>query len=127
MKKTIILFLSLPIMLACSNNTEKPKEAPVSNTPATPGSENKDYDKGLALIGKSDCLTCHKVDEKLIGPPYREVAKKYASLPHAVDTLAAKVVRGGSGNWGAVPMAAHPQINMDDAKQMVKYILLLNN
>jgi cytochrome c len=80
----------------------------------------------LELIAKSDCLTCHKVDEKLTGPSYREVANKYASqAPGIIPTLAEKIVKGGSGNWGEVPMLPHPTVSQADAEKMVKYILLL--
>ena len=90
-------------------------------------SKNPDYQKGLELISKSNCLTCHKVEETSTGPAYRDVANKYAGKADALDTLSAKVIKGGSGNWGAVPMLAHPELSVDDAKQMVKYILLLKN
>jgi cytochrome c len=89
-------------------------------------SKNPVYKKGLALIAKSDCLTCHKVDEKLVGPSYREVAEKYAGAPNDVVTaLASKIIKGGVGNWGNVPMLPHPAISQEDAETMVRYILLL--
>lgn len=88
---------------------------------------NPDYTAGLALIGKSDCLTCHKVTEKLIGPAYKEVAVKYAGVDTAVAYLSHKIIAGGQGVWGTVPMTAHPAISQADAEQMVKYILLLKD
>lgn len=89
-------------------------------------SKNPVYKKGLALIAKSDCLTCHKVDEKLVGPSYRQVAEKYADAPNDVITaLANKIIKGGVGNWGNVPMLPHPAISQEDAETMVRYILLL--
>ena len=80
---------------------------------------------GGKLIVKSDCLTCHKIDTKVIGPSYADVAAKYPAPDANIDTLANKVIKGGSGHWGAVAMAGHPQISMDDAKTIVKYILTL--
>jgi cytochrome c len=80
---------------------------------------------GAQLIAKSDCSTCHKEQEKLIGPAFVDVAKKYTSSAAVVDTLANKIIKGGSGNWGTVPMGAHPSISMDDARSIVKYILSL--
>jgi cytochrome c len=77
------------------------------------------------LIAQSDCLTCHKVEDKLVGPAYREVANKYAGQPGAVDSLASKIIHGGAGNWGQVPMTPHPQLSKEDAQTMVKYILSL--
>ena len=80
---------------------------------------------GAQLIAKSDCQTCHKEQEKLVGPAFVDVAKKYTSSDAVVDTLANKIINGGSGNWGTVPMAPHAAISMDDARSMVKYILSL--
>ena len=86
-------------------------------TPSSPGAQ---------LIAKYDCLGCHKEHEKLIGPAYADVADKYKSAPAGiVDTLANKVINGGKGNWGDVPMSGHPSISVDDARSMVKYILSL--
>src|ERR1700743_3421052 len=80
---------------------------------------------GAQLIAKSDCSTCHKEQEKLIGPAFVDVAKKYTSSDAVIDTLASKIINGGSGNWGTVPMSAHASITKDDARTMVKYILSL--
>ena len=78
-------------------------------------------------MGKSDCLTCHKIDDKLIGPSYKEIANKYAGAPNDVVTaLARTIIQGGSGNWGNVPMTPHPSISQEDAETMVRYILTLN-
>ena len=79
---------------------------------------------GAQLIAKFDCLTCHKEQQKIVGPAYADVAAKYQSGGDAiVDTLANKVIKGGSGHWGTTPMTPHPAVSMDDAKTMVKYIL----
>ncbi len=78
---------------------------------------------GAQLIAKSDCSTCHKEQEKLIGPAFVDVAEKYSSSD--VDTLADKIIKGGSGHWGTVPMSPHAAITADDARTMVKYILSL--
>ena len=79
----------------------------------------------MELIAKSDCLTCHKVGEKLIGPSYKDVAAKYESNDENIAMLAGKIIKGGQGVWGQIPMTAHQQLSEADAKQMVKYILLL--
>jgi cytochrome c len=94
---------------------------------ATDVTANPDYKAGLALIGKSNCLTCHKVSEKLIGPAYKEVAAKYAGSDTAIAYLSKKIIVGGSGVWGTVPMTPHPELSQADAEQMVKYILLLKD
>jgi len=109
-----------------SNNTNQPATPPAasSNNNAAPagGSEKE---KAIELIAASDCLTCHKIDEKLVGPAYRDVAKKYSNDEQTKKQLAQKVINGGSGVWGEVPMAAHPQISEADAETMVSYILSL--
>ena len=87
--------------------------------------DNPDYDAGLNLAAKSDCFTCHKLREKLVGPAWGDVAKKYASTPENINMLSDKVIKGGQGVWGPVPMAAHPALAKADAEKMVKYILLL--
>lgn len=94
---------------ASHNGTEK-----AAGTPSSAGAQ---------LIAKSDCGTCHKEQEKLIGPAFIDVAKKYSSSD--VDSLANKVIKGGSGHWGTVPMSPHPTISEADAKSMVNYILSL--
>jgi cytochrome c len=80
---------------------------------------------GKALIEKSDCKSCHIIDQKSAGPSYKDVAGKYKGQTGAVDLLAAKIVKGGAGVWGTTEMAAHPQIAVEDAKKMVEYILSL--
>ena len=61
-----------------------------------------------ALAKSKNCMACHAVDKKLVGPAYKDVAKKYAGDAKAVDALAAKIIKGGSGVWGAIPMPANP-------------------
>jgi len=75
------------------------------------------------LAKKNNCLACHAVDKKLVGPAYQDVAKKYAGDKAAADKLAAKVMKGGSGVWGAIPMPANPQVNDAEAKKLVAWIL----
>jgi cytochrome c len=122
MKKYLFIISVVAILDACGgSDSGSKKEKPVSDI-----TENPDYKAGLALITKSDCLTCHKVDETLTGPPYREVAKKYADMPDTIIThLAKKIISGGTGVWGEIVMLPHPAISQEDAEKMVKYILLL--
>lgn len=77
------------------------------------------------LAQKKNCMACHAVDKKLVGPSYKDVAAKYAGQKDAVDKLAQKVLKGGSGAWGAVPMPANPQVTEAEAKQLVQWILTL--
>jgi cytochrome c len=75
------------------------------------------------LAQKKNCMACHAVDKKVLGPAYKDVAAKYAGQKDAVDKLAAKVVKGGTGVWGNIPMPANPQVNDAEAKQLVQWIL----
>jgi cytochrome c len=79
----------------------------------------------LELAQAKNCTACHAVDKKLVGPAYKDVAAKYAGQKDAVDKLVAKVIKGGSGVWGPVPMPANPQVNEADAKKLVTWILTL--
>ncbi len=76
-----------------------------------------------ALAKSKNCMACHAVDKKLVGPSYKDVAKKYAGDAKAVDALAAKIIKGGSGVWGAIPMPANPQVNEADAKKLAGWVL----
>ena len=130
MKKVLFILTTAIIVMACGGgSTEAGKEvAATATTAATTGnalSDNPDYQKGLALVAGSDCLTCHKTSEKNIGPAYKDVAAKYENTEENVKMLASKIIKGGSGNWGAIPMTPHPQLKEEDVEQMVKYILLL--
>lgn len=78
---------------------------------------------GGEIMKKYDCLSCHQVKRKVVGPPFVDIAKKYKGDKAAVATLVKKVKDGGSGNWGPVPMAAHPTVPDDDILAMVKYVL----
>ena len=77
------------------------------------------------LAQKKNCMACHAVDKKLVGPAYKDVAAKYAGQKDAVDKLAEKVMKGGSGVWGPVPMPANPQVTAAEARQLVQWVLTL--
>lgn len=130
MKRIFISAMALCFLIACGGSgskDEKKEDKKEVSGETTDVTSNPDYQKGLAILAKYDCLTCHKVDEMLTGPPYREVANKYAGADTAVAYLAAKIINGGSGVWGNTPMVPHPGISKEDAEAMAKYILLLKN
>jgi len=76
-----------------------------------------------ALAKSKNCMACHAVDKKLVGPAYKDIAKKYAGDAKAVDLLAGKIQKGGSGVWGAIPMPANPQVNDADAKKLAAWVM----
>ena len=77
----------------------------------------------LALATSKNCMACHAVDKKLVGPSYKDVAAKYKADKSAVDKLAAKIIKGGSGAWGAVPMPANPQVSEVEAKKLAAWVM----
>ena len=82
---------------------------------------------GENLINDSDCKACHSLDKKSVGPSFTQISEKYKGDRGAPDRLAQKIIAGGSGVWGEVAMSAHPQLPLEDAKEMVTYILGLAN
>jgi cytochrome c len=76
-----------------------------------------------ALATSKNCMACHAVDKKLVGPSFKDIAKKYAADKTAADKLAAKIIKGGSGVWGPIPMPANPQVSEADAKKLADWSL----
>jgi cytochrome c len=76
-----------------------------------------------ALAKANNCMACHAVDKKLVGPSYKDISKKYAGNAAAVAQLATKIQKGGSGVWGAIPMPANPKVNDADAKALAQWVL----
>jgi cytochrome c len=132
MKRIFITAIVIASLVACNSNSDGSKDAATETKEEKKAevsiTDNPDYQAGLDLIVKSDCLTCHKPTEKLTGPSYQDVANKYASqAPAIIPQLAEKIIKGGSGVWGQVPMLPHANISQADAETMVKYILLLKS
>ena len=76
-----------------------------------------------ALATSKNCMACHAMDKKLVGPSYKEVSAKYAGQKDAVDKLAVKIQKGGSGVWGPVPMPANTQVTEADAKKLAAWVM----
>jgi cytochrome c len=76
-----------------------------------------------ALAQSKNCMACHAVDKKVVGPSFKDVAAKYAGQKDAAAKLATKVMKGGGGVWGPVPMPANPQVNEAEAKKLVAWVL----
>lgn len=129
MKKILFVSAVSLMALACGSGGDKKAEsAPASETqaPAASTAANAD-EKGLDIIAALDCTTCHAINEKKIGPAYMDVSKKYQATDAVIDSLAHKVIDGGKGVWGEVPMTPHPNLSLDSAKEAVRYILNLKN
>ena len=78
-----------------------------------------------ALATSKNCMACHAIDKKLVGPAYKDVAKKYAGQKDAADKLAAKIMKGGSGVWGVIPMPTNTQVNEAEAKKLAAWVLAI--
>jgi cytochrome c len=133
MKKTFFIIACAAFAVACGNSTDTKTSdtkdtaasAPAASATVSPGSE-----KALELIGSSDCTTCHRLQKdgpgSPIGPAYSDVAAKYApAADSTVDRLVKKIISGGTGVWGSLPMTAHPLLKEADVREIVKYILTL--
>ncbi|MEP0710762.1 c-type cytochrome [Algoriphagus sp.] len=121
---------------ACGGGEQTSETTATSTTeaPAAPAQEmsleekyqnDPIYIKGLEKVKASDCTSCHMVERKIVGPSYADVAAKYEATEENIEMLAKKVIEGGVGVWGEVPMTPHPSVSIEDAKDMVAYILLL--
>jgi len=78
-----------------------------------------------ALAKANNCMACHAVDKKLVGPAYKDVAKKHGNDKAKVDALAQKIIKGGSGVYGAIPMPANTKVSEADAKKLAAWVLSL--
>lgn len=76
-----------------------------------------------ALATSKNCMVCHTVDKKVLGPAFKDIAAKYAGDKTATDRLVTKVMKGGGGVWGNAPMPANPQVSEAEAKKLVGWIL----
>lgn len=126
MKRYFTTFVILLAIAACNNTPQTGQTTENAASVVESGIlSHPDYEPGLNLVIENDCYNCHKVEEKLVGPAYKDVAAKYASQPDAVDRLADKIMTGGKGVWGDTAMTPHPTVTKEDAVKIVKYIMLL--
>lgn len=124
-KTSVVLTVLLALCVACGSK---------SGDQASSGSDSQSSDLGSAetisqgkvLINANDCMTCHDLKVKRIGPAQDSIAAKYEFTKANVDMLAKKVINGGTGNWGTIPMTPHPDLPMENAQKMVAYILSLD-
>ena len=139
--KVIISILSIGAIMSagCSSNSSDSKMAKtdIINQEDKPNGQRTDtlsaitgnssltngFSKAKDMIQQMDCAGCHKEHEKLVGPAYIDIAKKYDPNNETVNKLAKKIISGGKGAWGELAMTPHPNLSMEDARALVKYIL----
>ncbi len=119
MKKIFVILFIVCALYACNASKDDKNETPVTTFPAA--SEN--VSEEFALIKKYDCAVCHRKDEKLQGPSYVSIAQKYQTKKDVVPYLSKKIIEGGVGVWGQVPMNAHPGMPQSDAEDLATYII----
>ena len=123
MKKTLItLFVVTSLLYACGGGAGSDNGSVASAKKDV--TQNPTYIAGLDLVSKSGCPTCHKPNEASTGPSYKSIANKYPNNAETYETLSLKIIKGGYGVWGQVPMIPHPDLSQETATTMVKYILL---
>ena len=117
-RQLIIFSILLLILIACHSAKKvsriQPSVSAVNNYPSKE-------------IEKNDCITCHGLNEKRIGPAFMQVSKRYDSTDTNINRLARKIISGGTGVWGNIPMTPHPNMTEEEARAIVKYILSLKN
>jgi cytochrome c len=128
----LIFSAALLATLTACNKSETPQTSssssiitPTVSTPSLSVQARIGGD-GESLLKKTNCMGCHKMQGKLVGPGFAEVAKKYGSEPDAAAKLETKISKGGAGVWGTMPMPSMGSIHPDDIKVMVAYILTLS-
>ncbi|WP_291777497.1 c-type cytochrome [Cecembia sp.] len=114
-----------------SNSSESASTTSQSTSaPAKVSLEDKYKDDPVFIAGsakakEAGCTACHMIERKIVGPSYADVAEKYEATDENIAMLTANVINGNVGNWGEVPMPAHPHLAKDDVETIVKYVLLL--
>lgn len=138
MKQLLALLLMAAIfsttIQSCGEKKEEAKEEEKTEDaysdhetaePAAPATKDL-IAQGQTLVDASDCKTCHHATNKLIGPAHADVAKKYEFNRANTSMLADKIINGGAGNWGDIPMSPHPDLSKGDAEKMAMYVLSLD-
>ena len=128
MNKSFVVVLSgMFLFSACGGEKkEAQQEEFVVNESGAPAAATDPIAEGMALVAASDCKTCHHTDNKIIGPSHKEVAQKYEFTEANVKMLAEKIIKGGQGVWGQIPMTPHPDVKQEDAEKMARYVLSLD-
>ncbi len=122
MKYILSLLISAVLLSSCGG-----KKAEQAEEDAPPQLSTSQFAAiGKALVDNSDCGTCHHPTNRIIGPSHKEVAEKYPFTDESIKMLADRIIKGGSGVWGEIPMTPHPDLKMEDAEKMAIYVLSLD-
>lgn len=122
---TFLLLTSCAKEQSSSQQISTPTSKPVASEQPIPAQSIASESE--LLIQNSDCLTCHALKTKLVGPSFFEIAEKYGKDSKEKETLVAHIIKGSSGVWGQIQMQAHPNLDEQSAKKMLDYILSLSN
>jgi cytochrome c len=129
MKTIFSIFAIALILTACGSKKTETEKEDFGTPDETSSAETSGGDvvaQGEALVKASDCKTCHAKDVKLVGPSHMDVAKKYDFTEANVKMIAKKIIDGGQGVWGEIPMTAHVGLSQADAEKMARYVLSLD-
>lgn len=133
--KKVLFVAALLAAMSCGGKKETVNQEEYSTPDATPKETPKEEPKasndsqiaeGKTLVDGGDCKTCHHPTNKIIGPSHTDVAKKYEFTAANVTLLATKIMKGGQGVWGQIPMTAHMDLSQADAEKMARYVLSLD-
>ena len=127
--KKQMMAAAVVLMVACTTPKETVKEDYGNPESADAAMEVTAADiiaQGESLVKASDCKTCHHVANKIIGPSHTDVAKKHEFTTTNVAYLAGRIINGGAGVWGEIPMTAHTDLSQADAEKMARYVLSLD-
>ena len=126
--KTLVISIFLLALMACTSQPDK-KGININPTDSLVNIGGTNIDSanevGSRLLAANDCFTCHRIEEKNIGPSYRQIAERYTLNEGNVENLAHKIITGGKGLWGDVMMTPHANLSERDAREMSRYILSL--
>lgn len=127
MKRVIVILSSILFLMSCGNGGDNKNKTTSTDSTAAKPAETKDPEvaRGLELVAKSDCFTCHKLTQAGgTGPTYAAVAEKYKVLnQQTIDSITKQIINGGSGKWGTIPMTPHKDMPLKDAESIAHYIM----
>lgn len=131
MKTRLFLAALMSVLILASCGSKKESSSEEAEYDAYEGGESNSSETDLVALGKalvdeSDCKTCHHPTNKIVGPAHADVAAKYDFTDANIKMLAGKIINGGSGVWGEIPMNAHADLSQKDAENMARYVLSLD-